>query len=135
MLQTSPKNAKTSANAYPVQGFQRNTERPCAAPKTGRDANKDICLGSASRGKTLKQFSPQPVEKIKLQLQQHKGRISSLIFPWLQSMGKNFQEVQKGFYCFTRFCRVSQQYYFWQMEGDRSNKNTSLANAKQGLHK
>lgn len=55
----SKKNAKTSANAYSLQGFQRNTERPCAAPKTGWDANKDICLGSAGarQGKTPQQFS------------------------------------------------------------------------------
>lgn len=87
------KECKNFCQCIPCPRVSRNTERPCAAPKTGRDANKDICLGSASRGKTLKQFFPQPVEKIKLQLRQPKGRISSLIFPWLQSMGKNFQEV------------------------------------------
>lgn len=47
MVSDFSKNSKISASASPGQGFQRNTERPCAAPRTSRRASRNICLGLA----------------------------------------------------------------------------------------
>lgn len=80
MVSDFSKNSKISASANPGQGFQRNSERPRAAPRTSRHASKDICLGLAvSWGKTPKQCSPQPVEKIKLHLFQSKNIVTDFL--------------------------------------------------------
>lgn len=59
MVSDFSKNSKISASANPGQGFQRNTERPRAAPRTSRHASKDICLGLAvSWGEDSKAMFP-----------------------------------------------------------------------------